>query len=356
MNSLLKNQLLNARLFMEKSIYSQCLFSGAAALKIEDYFQNSDLWHEKCGETATMASSSIPNGTIIGDDFLTLRKIGSGGMATVYLSHQISFDRPAALKILSERYAENRSFIMDFIREARAAAKLNHPHIIRAYAVGEDEGFFYFAMEHIDGENIKSLLRRKGYIPFDMALVIIRQIAEALDYAWKEQRLIHRDVKPENIMMTKSGCAKLLDLGLARIAGEPDNIEEDEVMGTPQYISPELISGDPVDGRSDIYSLGATFYHMISGQFPFNGQDALQIAKKHIEEPLISPKLINPKIPDSICCITAKMMEKNPNDRYQSAEELVEDISRLQKKKSVAPIPRHKNGRIFFLPQRSAKL
>lgn len=338
---------------MEKSIYSQCLFSGSAALKIDDSFRNSDIWHEKCGETATVPSS-IPSGTIIGDDFLILRKIGCGGMATIYLSHQISFDRPAALKILSERYAENRSFIMNFIREARAAAKLNYLHIIRAYAVGEDEGIFYFVMEHIDGENIKSLLRRKGYIPFDMALVIIRQIAEALDYAWKEQRLIHRDVKPENIMMTNSGCAKLLDLGLAKIAGEPDNLNEDEVMGTPQYISPELLSGDPVDGRSDIYSLGATFYHMISGQFPFNGQDAFQIARKHLEEPLISPKLINPKIPDSVCRITAKMMGKNPDDRYQSAEELVEDIRLLQRKK-IAALSSRKNGRIFFFRKNRQK-
>ncbi|OGV59179.1 MAG: hypothetical protein A2X45_10920 [Lentisphaerae bacterium GWF2_50_93] len=256
-------------------------------------------------------------------------------MGVVYLTHQMSLDRRAALKILSKKYANNSEFVAGFIKEARAAAKLNHPHIVQAYAVGEDNGIYFFAMEHIDGETMKAVLKREGVVPLDPAITIIQQITESLDYAWKEQRLIHRDIKPDNIMITKNGRAKLADLGLARVAGEIDDSSEDEVMGTPQYISPEHLTGSPMDCRSDIYSLGATFYHIITGQFPFTGKSATEIARKHLEEPLRSPKLVNPQIPDSISRIIIKMMEKSPGDRYQLPEELVEDIRLARRGKSL---------------------
>jgi serine/threonine protein kinase len=241
-----------------------------------------------CGEVVTVPYSRVTTGAVIAD-FIILEELGRGGMGIVYLTHQISLDRPAALKVLSDTYANNAEFVVNFIKEARAAAKLNHPHIVQAYAVGEDEGIFYFAMENIDGETMKQVLKRKKVIPVDEAILIIQQIAEALDYAWKEQKLIHRDIKPDNIMITKNGRGKLADLGLSRVAGELDDSDDDEVMGTPQYISPEHLTGAPMDVRSDIYSLGATLFHLITGKFPFEGRTATEIARKHLEEKLVPP-------------------------------------------------------------------
>ena len=286
-----------------------------------------------CGEVVTVPYSRVATGSVI-SDFIILEEIGRGGMGIVYKAHQISLDRPAALKVLSDTYANNAEFVVGFIKEARAAAKLNHPHIVQAYAVGEDDNIFYFAMEYIDGETMKSVLKREGVIPIDQALSIIQQIAEALDYAWKEQRLIHRDIKPDNIMLTNNGRAKLADLGLARVAGELDDSESDEVMGTPQYISPEHLTGAPMDIRSDIYSLGATFFHLITGKFPFEGRSATEIARKHLEEKLRSPREINPDVPEAVCQIIMKMMAKSIKARYQDAEELVDDLRQVRRGKN----------------------
>jgi predicted Zn finger-like uncharacterized protein len=286
-----------------------------------------------CGEVVTVPYSRVTTGAVIAD-FIILEELGRGGMGIVYLTHQISLDRPAALKVLSDTYANNAEFVVNFIKEARAAAKLNHPHIVQAYAVGEDEGIFYFAMENIDGETMKQVLKRKKIIPVDEAILIIQQIAEALDYAWKEQKLIHRDIKPDNIMITKNGRGKLADLGLSRVAGELDDSEDDEVMGTPQYISPEHLTGAPMDVRSDIYSLGATLFHLITGKFPFEGRTATEIARKHLEEKLVPPHEVNSDIPEDVSLIVVKMMAKNVKKRYQDAEELVDDLRLVRRGKT----------------------
>ena len=292
-----------------------------------------------CSQIVRVPSSRVAPGCLVGD-FIIQSEIGRGGMGVVYLAHQISLDRPAAVKVLADQYANNAEFVVGFIKEARAAAKLNHPHIVQAYAVGEDEGIFYFAMENIDGETMKSVLKREKIIPVDQAISIIQQIAEALNYAWIEQKLIHRDIKPDNIMLTSSGRAKLADLGLARVAGDIDDSEDDEVMGTPQYISPEHLTGAPMDVRSDIYSLGATFYHFVTGKFPFEGRTGAEIAQKHITEPLIPPSKVNPAVPECVSRIIEKMMAKNPIMRYQTAESLVDDL-RIAKKMvdAAGPVP-----------------
>lgn len=165
-------------------------------------------------------------------------------------------------------------------------------------------------MEYIDGETMKNVLKREHVIPIDQAISIIQQISEALDYAWKEQKLIHRDIKPDNIMLTSSGRAKLADLGLAKVAGEIDDSEDDEVMGTPQYISPEHLTGAPMDSRSDIYSLGATFYHFITGRFPYEGATASEIAQQHLFGTLIPPNEVNPDIPETLSRIVMKRWRK----------------------------------------------
>lgn len=285
-----------------------------------------------CDEVVTVPRSRFATGSVIGD-FIILEEIGRGGMGVVYLAHQISLDRPAGLKILQENYANNPEFVVNFIKEARSAAKLNHPHIVQAYAVNEDEGVFYFAMEYIDGETMKAVLKRDKVIATDKAVTIIQQIAEALDCAWKEQKLIHRDIKPDNIMLTKNGRAKLADLGLSKVAGDNEDDDDDEIMGTPQYISPEHLTGAPMDVRSDIYSLGATFFHLVTGRFPYEGRTANEIARKHLEATLVPPHLVNPKVPEAISHIIVKMMKKNVNERYQDAEELVEDLRMFRRGK-----------------------
>ncbi len=278
-----------------------------------------------CSGVIDTPVSRVAPGAIIAD-FIIQKELGRGGMGVVYLAHQISLDRPSALKVLSENYANDAQFVGNFIKEARAAAKLNHPHIVQAYAVGEDEGIFYFAMEDIDGKTMKEVLKEQQKIPSDQALLIIQQIAEALDYAWREQKLIHRDIKPDNIMLTNSGRAKLSDLGLASVAGEIDESNADEIMGTPQYISPEHLTGSPMDVRSDIYSLGATFYHFVTGTFPYQGKTAMEIAQQHLTGTLIPPNQINPEVPADVSAIIMKMMARIPTDRYQSTEVLIDDI------------------------------
>jgi len=309
----------------------QCPFCrGIVAVDNSDLGQNVQCGH--CSEIVTVPFSRLATGAVIAD-FIILEELGRGGMGIVYLAHQISLDRPAAVKILAEHYANNAEFVVNFIKEARAAAKLNHPHIVQAYAVGEDEGIFYFAMEHIDGETMKQVLKREKVIPVDQAVTIIQQIAEALDYAWKEARLIHRDIKPDNIMITKNGRAKLADLGLSKVAGEAEDADSDEVMGTPQYISPEHLTGAPMDVRSDIYSLGATFYQLVTGRFPFEGKTPTEIARKHLEEPLTPPQVINPDVPIAVGQVIEKMMAKNIKNRYQDAEQLVEDLRMVRRGK-----------------------
>ncbi|MBR4717020.1 MAG: protein kinase, partial [Lentisphaeria bacterium] len=178
---------------------------------------------------------------------------------------------------------------------------------------------------------------REGVIPVDQALNVIQQIAEALNYAWIEQKLIHCDIKPDNIMLTSTGRAKLADLGLARVTGDMSDADDDEVMGTPQYISPEALTGAPMDTRSDIYSLGATFYQFVTGRLAFDGATAAEIAKKHLTEPLIPPRSVNKDIPESVSRIIMKMMAKNPSMRYQDASELIDDLRNARRGKLAGP-------------------
>ena len=305
-------------------MHFQCPFCrGVVSAKNKQMGKDVQCGH--CDEIVSVPNARLATGAVIGD-FALLEELGRGGMGVVYLAHQISLDRPAALKILQDSYANNAEFVVNFIKEARSAAKLNHPHIVQAYAVGEDEGIFYYAMEYINGDTMKDVLKRDKIISVDKAVTIIQQIAEALDTAWKEQKLIHRDIKPDNIILAKNNRAKLADLGLSRVAGDVDDDDDDEVMGTPQYISPEHLTGAPMDVRSDIYSLGATFYQFVTGRFPYEGRTANEIARKHLEASLVPPQLVNLKVPEAIGQIIMKMMKKNVSERYQDAEELVEDL------------------------------
>jgi len=265
------------------------------------------------------------------DDYVIEKMLGRGGMGIVYKALQMSLDRPVALKILMTQYASNNDFIIDFVREARAAARLNHPYIVQAYAVGQDDSTYFLAMEFVEGQTLKQIMDIDRSIPLEDALNITIQVAEALGFGWQEQKLIHRDIKPDNIMITEEGVAKLMDLGLSRFAGDKlaSTEDEDEVMGTPQYICPEQLIGMPMDVRGDLYSLGATLYHAITGEFPFQGDTAADIAKKHLKEKLLPASKINPSIPPTVCKLIDKMMAKHPDDRHPNTAVLVKEIKTI---------------------------
>jgi len=278
-----------------------------------------------CSKEVKMPEERLSPGAVIGD-FMLVRKLGAGGMGIVYLAHQLSLDRPAAIKILNSEFSHEAESVQAFIREARSAAKINHPNIVQAYAVGEEDGIFYFAMEFLDGETMKEELQKLGKIEPRKAADVIMQVAQALECAWREQKLIHRDIKPDNIMMCANDRVKLADLGLSGTFGDDADDDSDEVVGTPQYISPEQLTGVVTDTRSDIYSLGATFYHLVTGQFPYNGENTEEIAKQHVFGTLVPPRQINPMLPQALDNIIVKMMAKKPENRYQDCSALIKDL------------------------------
>jgi serine/threonine protein kinase len=266
------------------------------------------------------------------DDFAILQLVGQGGMGDVYLAHQFSLDRLVALKILKAQFLEDPKFKEEFVQEARSVASLNHPNIIRAYKVGFEDGRLFFAMEYVEGENLNDILKADGAIEPSRVLEIAIDVAQALGYAWETSRLIHRDIKPDNIMISADGIAKVMDLGLSRRAGDVYD-DSDIISGTPQYISPEQIMGDPMDIRGDFYSMGATLYHLVTGRFLFDGT-LEEMIKKHMTEKPPSLKQTAPHVSEAFGRIIRKLVAKKPEDRYQDAESLVKDLKKAQSSQS----------------------
>jgi len=267
-----------------------------------------------------------------------LSKLGQGGMGAVFKARQLSLDREVALKVLSPSLAKDRTYVARFLREARAVAKLNHKHIIQGIDVGESGGHYYFAMEFVDGPTLQEVIRSKGPVPEERALKIVGEVAQALSHAHKH-KLIHRDVKPDNIMINSKGDAKLCDLGLAKFQASGTSAASREgeglVFGTPHYISPEQAKGEStVDIRSDIYSLGATLFHALTGQTPFPGGRSAAVMAKHVTEPVRDPRDVNPGISEGAARLVLKMMAKRPEDRHPDPSSLLEDIRRVAKGKS----------------------
>ena len=257
-----------------------------------------------------------------------LGKLGAGAMATVYKAKQLSLDRVVAVKVLPKKWSSDREFVERFYKEGKAAAQLSHNNIVQAYDVGEAGGFHYFVMEFVDGHTVyDDLAKGKPYTEAE-ALSIVTQIARALRHA-HERGFIHRDVKPKNIMITKDGVAKLADMGLARQASdiEAAKSEAGRAYGTPYYISPEQIRGDvDIDFRADIYSLGATFYHMVTGRVPFEGPTPSAVMHKHLKEEFIPPDHINRALTAGVAEVIEMMMAKNRRDRYSTTAELLDDL------------------------------
>jgi len=263
--------------------------------------------------------------------YQVIAPIGQGSMGMVYKAKQLSMDRVVALKILLRQLAMNKEFIERFHREARIAAKLGHNNIVQAIDSGEYAGHHYFVMEYVDGTNIKEELDKGKVYEEKESLRIIMQVAEAMDHA-HQKGLIHRDIKPENIMMMKDGTAKLADLGLARLTADDAWAQSEKgiAIGTPYYISPEQIRGAvDVDIRADIYSLGATLYHMVTGRVPFPGKSPIEVMQKHLRAQLVPPDHVNTALSGGLGQVVETMMAKDRGMRYATPKDLIIDLKNL---------------------------
>ena len=275
-------------------------------------------------------SGRAPNGEALPrlGDFEIIERIGQGAVGAVFKARQRSMDRLVAVKVLKPRLAEDPAYVERFWREARAAARLSHPNIVLAIDAGQAHGYYYFVMEYVEGHPV-SLLRKAAVFEERRALEIVRQVAEALDYAWTEERIVHRDVKPGNIIITPDGTAKLADLGLAQDALEAAEEESEDgmVLGTPLYVAPEQIRREPdLDVRCDLYALGATLFHMVTGRPPFRDADSKAILRKHLHEPAPDPREFRPELSEGIAQIILKLLAKDRDERYPDARALIADI------------------------------
>lgn len=272
-------------------------------------------------------------------NYKVIEKLGSGGMATVYKAHELSLNRVVALKVLSSRLSQDEEYIKRFHREAQAAAKLNHPNIVQVYAIGEDQGIHYFAMEYIKGKSLADIKKEKNVIPATEAIAIIKPVAEALGEA-HSAGLIHRDVKPSNIMMDPSGRPKVTDFGIAFVTEAKTKLTQDgSIIGTPEYLSPEQCEGKKVDGRSDIYSLGVTLYEILSGQTPYQADTPVGMLMKIIKGSFPPLNEVNPAVPESVVNVVQKMMETDPQKRYADTGELIRALEEVEKSLTQPAVP-----------------
>ena len=264
-------------------------------------------------------------------DFQVERLLGRGGMGEVYLATQTSLNRPVALKVLRPDLLTKPTYLTRFEAEATAVAKLNHPNIVHIYMLGATEGTRFIAMEYVQGSNLREYIKKKGALDYPLALSIMKQAGVAVGAAG-ELGLIHRDIKPENLLLTRKGQVKVADFGLCRDL-DADRVELTQTgitMGTPAYMSPEQAQGHALDHRSDLYSLGVTFYHMLAGVTPFKAETPLAMALKHVKDTPASLSVHRPDILPELDRLVLKLMSKAPIDRYQSAAEMLRDLARVR--------------------------
>ena len=262
-------------------------------------------------------------GMLIADRYEVLEKIGTGGMSVVYRAKDHKLNRFVAIKVLKQEFSDNASFVSKFRVEAQAAAGLMHPNIVNVYDVGEEKGINYIVMELVDGITLKKYIEKKSRLSVKEAISIAIQVSMGLQAA-HHARIIHRDIKPQNIIISKDGKVKITDFGIAKAA--TSNTITSNVMGSVHYTSPEQARGGYSDERSDIYSLGITIFEMLTGRVPFNGETTVAIAIKHIQSPMPSPREFVPEIPVSVEQIVLKCCEKSPDRRYQNMESLIADL------------------------------
>ena len=274
-----------------------------------------------------MAATDTLINTLFDGRYKIIRKLGSGGMANVYLAEDQELGRRVAIKILNERHANDDQFVERFRREAKNAAGLSHPNIVAIYDRGEAEGTYYIAMEYLDGRSLKELIVARGPAPVHVAIDYARKILDALRFSHRNG-IVHRDIKPHNVIVDAEGRVKVTDFGIAR-AGTSQMTEVGSIIGTAQYLSPEQAKGAPVDQTSDLYSVGIVLYELLTGKVPFTGDSPVEIAMKHISAIPEPPSSLRPDIPEDLDLIVLRALGKTPEERYPSAEEMDKDLARV---------------------------
>jgi len=267
--------------------------------------------------------------TVVNNRYKVVRVLGGGGMARVYLAHDEVLERDVALKVLREQFADDEEFVERFKREAQSAA-LSHPNIVQVYDRGEAEGgASYIAMEYVPEGTLKERISEMGPLGPGVAASLALQIAEALGVA-HASGVVHRDIKPQNVLLADTGDAKVADFGIARAASAATISQTNVVLGTASYMSPEQAMGEPATPQSDLYSLGVVLYEMLTGELPYTAENPVAVSMKHVNEPLRHPKEVNPRIPQGMNAVVVKLLAKDPEDRYAAAAELVEDLRRVR--------------------------
>src|SRR2546426_1388392 len=305
-------------------------------------------------------------GRILGGNYEVMGPLGEGGMATVYRGRRISDGRAVAIKVLREQYAHDRGFVARFEREAQAVARLSHPHMVQVLDSGRDGDVHFIVMEYVEGEDLKTLLRREHILPEKRAREIGAQVCEVLAYA-HAQGIVHRDIKPQNILLTVDGQVKVTDFGIARALPWAAITETGTVLGSVKYLPPEQARGLGVGQSADLYSLGVVLFEAVAGQLPFDGDSPIAIALKHIHEPPPTPGNNDAPVSRETERIILKALAKDPRDRYRSAEEMREDLtgaathwgelSPVEDTKVVRPSDRAAGGRRWVVtPERVGPL
>ncbi|MGG1685340.1 Stk1 family PASTA domain-containing Ser/Thr kinase [Pseudalkalibacillus sp. NRS-1564] len=264
-------------------------------------------------------------GKHINGRYKLLEVIGDGGMAIVYRALDLILDRTVAVKLLRPEFSQDDDFIKRFRREAESATSLAHPNIVSIYDVGEEEDFYYIVMEYVPGTTLKQKIRNRGALPIEEAIDIMKQMTSAIEHA-HENHIIHRDIKPHNILINDYGEAKVTDFGIAMAVTSATITHTNSVLGSVHYFSPEQARGAVANERSDIYSLGVVLYEMVTGVLPFSGDSPVSVALKHLQDRFPKPSLINTSLPKNVEHIIMKAMAKDPVQRYQNAEELYEAL------------------------------
>jgi serine/threonine protein kinase len=267
----------------------------------------------------------ISKGQKINDRYQVIRSIGEGGMANVYLAHDIILDRKVAVKVLRGDLASDDKFVRRFQREALSASSLSHPNIVEMYDVGEDNGKYYLVMEYIEGKTLKQLLKRRGFLTIPEVVDIMLQLTEGLAHA-HDSYIVHRDIKPQNVLILENGLVKLTDFGIAVALNNSQLTQTNSVMGSVHYLPPEQASGRGSTIKSDIYSLGIIMYELLTGKLPFKGENAIEIALKQLKDQMPSIRKQLTDLPQSIENIILKSTAKNPKNRYRDAREMYEDL------------------------------
>jgi len=268
-----------------------------------------------------------------------VRHLARGGMAEVYLAHDQLLDRRVALKVLFPEFARDPAFVQRFRREAQAAANLNHPNIVAVFDWGEEDGTYFIVMEYVEGRSVREAIQSDGPLYPNLAADLASDIAGALGFAHRSG-VVHRDVKPGNILLTPQGQVKVTDFGIARAAGTSEGLTQTgSVMGTATYFSPEQAQGLPVDARSDVYSLGIVLYEMVCGVPPFSGESPISVAYKHVREEPPKPTVVNPDVPVALENIILTAMAKTPDSRYASADDMRADLARFRRGEQTSAVP-----------------